>query len=465
MSQLRLSQPPVKGGATCAVSLKRDRSMRDSDSEDESNGLEPYDWTGSKAGKRPRPQRLTEVLKIKRRSVRPRSPLRGRSDKKRRMTVVVAEGVSSRLLPEQCPATPPATKPIPCGQDAFFVAAKLGEAIGRPYNAVRGSWSAEEDAWLKKAIAVLCKDGAPGHKVPWSVIAVAVPGRSQKQCRERFVEHLDVNIVADAIVGDEIAIVYFAHGKHGTHWTRVAAEVNEWRVRMGFCGVRSAASLKNFLTAKTKLLTADAGRPAVAKKATVPEKLSEELPELPAFDEDLYDMFKAFVESEAFGEEVSENVQKGHAIVKEGDVEIAQIDDAWQLLLNEPQPSLVAMEDLDMPPSGLGVLAAVGRVQDTAETIIEELPRSRCYPIPGLVVVKDRAPRTCVTAKKMCGQIMHGDRTPRRHLFAAINSMVNGASGSNQAKDGEVSMRRPRPMASSVGAMRTSAEVWAAVAS
>jgi hypothetical protein len=50
----------------------------------------------------------------------------------------------------------------------------------------KGPWSQEEDNILIKAVAISGKE--------WSKIARLVPGRTEIQCRERYVNHLDPNV-------------------------------------------------------------------------------------------------------------------------------------------------------------------------------------------------------------------------------------------------------------------------------
>ncbi|KAG5191633.1 Homeodomain-like protein [Tribonema minus] len=46
-----------------------------------------------------------------------------------------------------------------------------------------GSWSVEEDARLKALVTV--------HGCKWALVARSMPGRVAKQCRERYLNHLD----------------------------------------------------------------------------------------------------------------------------------------------------------------------------------------------------------------------------------------------------------------------------------
>eukprot|EP00970_Alexandrium_tamarense_P006141 scaffold1028_cov106-Alexandrium_tamarense.AAC.1 len=75
----------------------------------------------------------------------------------------------------------------------------------------RGSWTTEEDTILVE------KRGALGKK--WSKIAYYLPGRTGKQCRERYVNHLDPELKAGEWNDDEEAILIAMHKHLGNKWT------------------------------------------------------------------------------------------------------------------------------------------------------------------------------------------------------------------------------------------------------
>lgn len=83
----------------------------------------------------------------------------------------------------------------------------------------KGSWTAEEDAML------ISKHAAFGRK--WSKISDFLPGRAGKQCRERFVNHLDPNLKKGAEwTDDEEAILISLHKNHGNKWTLIANQLH-----------------------------------------------------------------------------------------------------------------------------------------------------------------------------------------------------------------------------------------------
>lgn len=78
----------------------------------------------------------------------------------------------------------------------------------------KGSWTPEEDAILIE------KRQMYGRK--WSKIAAHLPGRQGKQCRERFVNHLDPELKKGEWTDDEEAILIAMHQHHGNRWANIA---------------------------------------------------------------------------------------------------------------------------------------------------------------------------------------------------------------------------------------------------
>ena len=82
----------------------------------------------------------------------------------------------------------------------------------------KGSWTAEEDAIL------ISKHAHFGRK--WSQISRFLPGRAGKQCRERYVNHLDPALKKGAEwTDDEEAILISLHKNHGNKWTLIANQL------------------------------------------------------------------------------------------------------------------------------------------------------------------------------------------------------------------------------------------------
>lgn len=78
----------------------------------------------------------------------------------------------------------------------------------------KGSWTAEEDQILREKRALY------GRK--WAKIAAHLPGRQGKQCRERFVNHLDPELKKGEWTDDEEAILIAMHQHHGNRWANIS---------------------------------------------------------------------------------------------------------------------------------------------------------------------------------------------------------------------------------------------------
>ncbi|EGZ17993.1 hypothetical protein PHYSODRAFT_379810, partial [Phytophthora sojae] len=80
----------------------------------------------------------------------------------------------------------------------------------------RQPWTAQEDGFL--STFVYC-EGA-GH---WTMVASFLPGRTAKQCRERWHNQLDPAIKREAWSADEDALLVTLQRKLGNAWSRMAA--------------------------------------------------------------------------------------------------------------------------------------------------------------------------------------------------------------------------------------------------
>lgn len=142
----------------------------------------------------------------------------------------------------------------------------------------KGSWSAEEDAMLIEKHAFF------GRK--WSKISEYLPGRAGKQCRERYVNHLDPNLKKGAEWTDyEEAILISLHKNHGNKWTLIANQLpgrSDNDVKNHF---NSTISRKFQVHGRDRLVEAAIQQVQMLIKAgMVPSDLLTRLPSLP-FDE------------------------------------------------------------------------------------------------------------------------------------------------------------------------------------
>lgn len=81
----------------------------------------------------------------------------------------------------------------------------------------KGSWTPEEDSILQEMRSRY------GRK--WAKIAQHLPGRQGKQCRERFVNHLDPQLKKGEWTDDEEAILIAMHEHHGNRWANISKQL------------------------------------------------------------------------------------------------------------------------------------------------------------------------------------------------------------------------------------------------
>jgi hypothetical protein len=83
---------------------------------------------------------------------------------------------------------------------------------------ISGKWVVEEDAKLTGAV----KEHGVNN---WTAVAALVPGRTKKQCRHRWIETLDPNVNTGKWTAEEDAKLTDAVKKHGDDWVVVATLV------------------------------------------------------------------------------------------------------------------------------------------------------------------------------------------------------------------------------------------------
>ncbi|GMI35997.1 hypothetical protein TrCOL_g11265 [Triparma columacea] len=81
-----------------------------------------------------------------------------------------------------------------------------------------GPWTKEEDAKLK---AIVELNGA-AEKVKWSNIAKQIPGRSGRQCKQRYFNHLDPSVKTGKWTEEEDSVIFKAQKKMGNQWSKIA---------------------------------------------------------------------------------------------------------------------------------------------------------------------------------------------------------------------------------------------------
>eukprot|EP00940_MAST-03C_sp_MAST-3C-sp2_P002786 g2786.t1 len=113
---------------------------------------------------------------------------------------------------------------------------------------VKGQWSEAEDQLLLHLIQ--SDNGDPD----WTVLARKIAGRTPKQCRERWFNHLDPNVKKGNWTEEEDTIVWNAQKELGNRWSKIARMLNgrtenavkiRWKsLRRRFNGVPTPAQRK-----------------------------------------------------------------------------------------------------------------------------------------------------------------------------------------------------------------------------
>ena len=83
-------------------------------------------------------------------------------------------------------------------------------------NLTKGSWTGLEDQ-------TICRFVEAHGKKSWTKLAELLPGRIGKQCRERWINHLDPDINHGPFTADEDKRIIELHQIHGNRWAKIAA--------------------------------------------------------------------------------------------------------------------------------------------------------------------------------------------------------------------------------------------------
>ena len=82
---------------------------------------------------------------------------------------------------------------------------------------IKGQWSSEEDALLTYLITLGFKN--------WGKLAVHMPGRTSKQCRERWCHHLDPRVNKGEFTREEDSTIMLWYEKLGNRWSAIAKQL------------------------------------------------------------------------------------------------------------------------------------------------------------------------------------------------------------------------------------------------
>jgi hypothetical protein len=123
----------------------------------------------------------------------------------------------------------------------------------------KSRWTAIEDEWLRNAVLTM-------GTTSWKALAQQIPGRTGKQCRERWVNHLRPVILRDKWTPADDRVLIVQQGMSGNHWAQIAQALPG----------RSTTAIKN----RWMWLCKRAARETLAKRhASPPPMVMERGPE------------------------------------------------------------------------------------------------------------------------------------------------------------------------------------------
>ncbi|KAJ3143882.1 Myb-like DNA-binding domain protein, partial [Irineochytrium annulatum] len=136
----------------------------------------------------------------------------------------------------------------------------------------KGKWSKEEDDVLKasyrEAIERLSADGNGPQQVNWQRIAERIPGRTAVQCIARYQEALDPVIRKGKWSLEEDAMLRRGLSLHGKSWVKIAEEIHGRTQRQ--CRTR-------WLQLRSRLEAEEAAKGGKAKREEEEEEEEDEM--------------------------------------------------------------------------------------------------------------------------------------------------------------------------------------------
>lgn len=115
-----------------------------------------------------------------------------------------------------------------CKSNEAYVLNDISDTVCRSLNFQgKGSWRLEEDTSLKSLYRQ--------YGTQWKHIASFLPGRNGKQCRERFVNHLDGSVSKKKWTSEEDDKLLYLQSQHGNKWSLIASQMSG----RSSCGVKN----------------------------------------------------------------------------------------------------------------------------------------------------------------------------------------------------------------------------------
>lgn len=123
---------------------------------------------------------------------------------------------------------------------------------------VKGPWSIEEDEKLKTWI----QEKGP---IKWAQCAKGIPGRSGKQCRERWFNNLNPNVKKGDWTPEEDDLIFKLYVNYGSSWSKIAMHFND----------RTENSIKNRFYSTIRKLYSD--KKKIEKGKTIKRQVKKQI--------------------------------------------------------------------------------------------------------------------------------------------------------------------------------------------